>query len=72
MDMPLYEYRCAVCDEKFEKRLSFAEADQLPECPYCGSQDTRKQLSMFAASGGFGAKESAGTSTSCSSTGRFT
>jgi putative FmdB family regulatory protein len=70
--MPLYEYRCTTCDEKFEKRLSFAEADQVPECPYCGSRNTHKQLSMFAVPGGFGGKESASPSTSCSSTGRFT
>ena len=31
--MPLYEYECKTCGEKFEKRLSFSQADANPRMP---------------------------------------
>lgn len=67
--MPIYEYRCQTCGARFELRVSFAEADRLPECPHCHSQETRKQVSMFAASSGGGSSFSSGSS--CASTGGF-
>jgi putative FmdB family regulatory protein len=70
--MPLYEYECKTCGEKFEKRLSFSQADQTQECPACRSNETKKRLSTFASLGG---TTSAGASvSSCGSGGggRFT
>lgn len=40
--MPIYEYRCLQCDQRFERlgRLN----DNLPGCPLCGGE-TEKLLS---------------------------
>jgi putative FmdB family regulatory protein len=48
--MPIYEYRCAECESKFEKIRSMSEKDSPLGCPSCGSEKSRRQLSVFAAS----------------------
>ena len=71
--MPLYEYRCKDCGTEFEKRLSFSEADQLPQCPHCASAHTQKKLSRVIS---FNAVSASGGTTSsaasCGSSGAFT
>lgn len=47
--MPIYEYNCADCETKFEKRRSMSQADAEIACPECGSTKTKRGLSMFAA-----------------------
>lgn len=48
--MPIYEYRCKDCGDKFEK-LVRAGTDQAGLiCPNCGSQQTEKLFSLFATS----------------------
>ena len=49
--MPLYEYRCRGCDERFEvlQRLG-AGADEVL-CPRCGEPEPQRVLSTFAAGG---------------------
>ena len=49
--MPLYEYRCRGCGERFEvlQRLG-ASGDEVP-CPRCGEQRPQRVLSTFAAGG---------------------
>lgn len=47
--MPLYEYLCKKCEKKFETLVSFKNADDPVKCPECGSKETRKLLSTFAA-----------------------
>ena len=37
--MPLYEYRCKVCDYLFEKLQSVNDDD--PSCPNCGGEVLR-------------------------------
>lgn len=49
--MPLYEYRCNECNSSFEKIVSFSQADRLPVCPTCQSQNTQKKLSRIAVLG---------------------
>ncbi|GAB4337509.1 MAG: hypothetical protein Kow0037_20370 [Calditrichia bacterium] len=49
--MPLYEYRCRDCEEKFDKLVPYAQSHQ-QECPKCGSQNTEKLISSFATIGG--------------------
>lgn len=49
--MPMYEYVCSECGQSFDKMMRFSELDQQPACPTCGSQNTRKQISLFASSG---------------------
>ena len=44
--MPIYEYACHGCGERFEKLVRrFGEA---VSCPSCASADVEKQLSVFA------------------------
>jgi len=48
--VPLYEYRCKSCDEQFELRRSFADADVATQCP-SGHDDVVRLLPVFAAVG---------------------
>ena len=48
--MPIYEYECRKCGEKFELRRSIAENDSKVECPKCGTEDPRRVFSVFAMS----------------------
>lgn len=49
--MPIYEYRCEECGERFERLVPMREADQPAPCPRCGAGETRKQMSAFATLG---------------------
>jgi putative FmdB family regulatory protein len=67
--MPIYEYRCESCSERFEVLTRFAERDAAQVCPACESTKTRVLVSSFAFAGGgsleamdFGGGESAGES----------
>ncbi len=68
--MPLYEYRCNDCGKVFEKMVRWSEADRIPACPHCSSQDTKKKISTIAS---IGAENSQGgaSSSSCGSSGGF-
>jgi putative FmdB family regulatory protein len=46
--MPLFEYSCAKCGERFEALLKSA-ADRPAGCPACGSRRVGRQFSTFAA-----------------------
>jgi putative FmdB family regulatory protein len=50
--MPIYEYRCESCSEKFEVLTRFAERDSAQVCPACESSKTRVLVSSFAVTGG--------------------
>ena len=53
--MPIYEYACRSCDERFEKlERSMHSADPSPPCPACGSAETGRALSVFAVANGEG------------------
>ena len=45
--MPIYEYLCASCGYQFEEVQKFNEP-QLEECPDCGKNSARRQVSMSA------------------------
>ena len=49
--MPLYEFRCPICDDTFEARRPMAEASDPIECPQ-GHTGSRRLLSVFASVGG--------------------
>ncbi len=49
--MPLYEYVCLDCHRKLERLRSMEEADARIECVACGSDRTRRALSLFFAHG---------------------
>ena len=57
--MPLYEYHCPTCGETFDQLVRFSEADQMPVCPSCGGEETRKKISAGAV---IGASSSGGSS----------
>jgi putative FmdB family regulatory protein len=50
--MPVYEFRCEGCDSQFELLVPMGKKSVA--CPHCGSQRTRRELSLFAAHGGGG------------------
>jgi putative FmdB family regulatory protein len=66
--MPIYEYRCESCSEKFDVLTRFAERDEAQICPACESTKTRVLVSSFAFAGAgdsdssldFGSGQSAG------------
>jgi len=70
--MPLYEYQCSSCGEEFEQIVSFSKADLMPDCPICGSKDTRKKISVAASFGSSSAGSAASSGSSCGSSGGFT
>ncbi len=72
--MPLYEYRCPECGDRFEQLRRMQDADQPVECPQCHSKRPERQLSTFAgrvASSMAPAPCGAPSSKACG-TGRFT
>jgi putative FmdB family regulatory protein len=53
--MPLYEYRCEKCGNRFEKLRRMQDADKDIECPQCESEEVERLLSSFATSNQCGA-----------------
>lgn len=49
--MPLHEYLCQDCNQRFEALTSSAKADQVA-CPTCASATTRRLISVIAGVGG--------------------
>jgi len=50
--MPIYEYRCEACGDKFEKFVRRAEDAPEAGCPACGEKHLKQEYSTFAARGG--------------------
>ena len=44
--MPIYEYRCDSCKERFEEYLSTSDKPS-PPCPSCGSADVERLMSSI-------------------------
>lgn len=59
--MPLYEYTCRACGERFEILQRLLEGADGLECPACGDHRVEKQFSTFA-SGAGGSSASTGFS----------
>ena len=49
--MPIYEYICRDCNQKFEAMRSFSQADAPIECKSCGSTDTYRTVSRCFSKG---------------------
>ncbi|MGE5244980.1 MAG: FmdB family zinc ribbon protein [Betaproteobacteria bacterium] len=47
--MPLFEYACRQCGNRFEY---LTREGQAPSCPSCSGTDLEKQLSVFAVAAG--------------------
>ncbi len=50
--MPIYEYLCESCGDKFEKLVRRSEDVLESGCPSCGQKHLRQEYSTFAARGG--------------------
>jgi putative FmdB family regulatory protein len=50
--MPLYEYYCSHCHNKFDALRPIGQADVPIKCTHCESQRTARVLSLFFAVGG--------------------
>ncbi len=45
--MPIYEYRCRECGEKFEKLVRSMNSAPETKCPKCGGQKVERLPSAF-------------------------
>ena len=48
--MPLYDFKCAECDERFEMRRSFAEYDEPVTCPN-GHEGAQRVITSWGTGG---------------------
>ena len=46
--MPIYEYKCQKCNDRFALLQSLYPTDHSTECPKCGSKEVKKALSAFS------------------------
>ena len=48
--MPMYEFRCGDCGERFEELRSVSDPEEGVDCPQCGGSRVERLLSAFATS----------------------
>jgi len=70
--MPIYEFRCVACNQRFEKLCPVGETGLNINCPGCGKQGPGRVMSSFSAkssknSNGGPALNNGGGCASCSS-----
>jgi putative FmdB family regulatory protein len=67
--MPIYEFRCKSCGERFEKLCPLGETGENISCPACAAPKPDKLISFFATRGVEGGQGAAcatcKTTTSC-------
>ncbi|HVA24492.1 MAG TPA: zinc ribbon domain-containing protein [Chloroflexota bacterium] len=49
--MPLYEYRCTYCGERFEKLMPMSASSAMVNCPVCERQRAERIMSQVATVG---------------------
>lgn len=65
--MPIYEYRCQNCEERFEKLVRMSTPVEEIECPHCQERQAQRLMSTFSGrSGGFYSSQSLSNTTSSS------
>ena len=64
--MPIFEYICKGCDQRFEKLV---QGSARIECPVCSSTKLEKQISVFAAGKASGSIEISSQPRPCGSCG---
>ncbi len=70
--MPLYEYRCPECGQRFEILQKIGQGAEGLACPRCGAGRVEKQFSTFAAASTSGGGTSTGSATRGCGPGGFT
>lgn len=63
--MPIYEYVCLDCGQRFEALRMIKDADSTANCVRCDSKHTSRMISLFYAQSG--GRVVAGASSGCSS-----
>lgn len=65
--MPIYEYKCQLCDTEFE-RLVFGSEPEV-ECPHCNGKEVKRLMSAvaFKCNGNFVSTASSGGCSGCAS-----
>jgi len=56
--MPIYEYSCVNCNERFSVLQSITCGKKKTICPQCGSDKVKKLMSSFCCSSGSGSSVS--------------
>ena len=46
--MPIYEYECSKCGNKFEMRRGLTDKDASLKCPKCGAAQPKRVFSTFS------------------------
>ena len=67
--MPIYEYQCEECSERFDKFVRSMLAKVDVECPACGSAQVNKAFSTFASRGSNGGTATMAADPTCAPTG---
>jgi putative FmdB family regulatory protein len=49
--MPIYEYECLKCGERFTMRRGFDEKDEDVQCPKCQTKKPRRAISNISSIG---------------------
>jgi len=49
--MPIYEFKCASCGQRFEKLCNMGENGEKFTCPKCGKAGPSRVMSGFASKG---------------------
>ena len=63
--VPIYEYRCSQCGEKFEKLIRSTSGQVEVRCPNCNTDQVDRELSLFGFSGGSTGGSSYSSAASC-------
>jgi putative FmdB family regulatory protein len=70
--MPIYEYECNACGQRFSALLSISQRDEAEKklpCPHCGAEHPRRLLSTFASHVGGGASSASLPAAGCDGAG---
>jgi putative FmdB family regulatory protein len=65
--MPIYEYQCTRCGERFEVRQVLGEGGSGLSCPKCHAGEPKKLFSSFFSGGSSGSEPSEISCPTCSS-----
>jgi putative FmdB family regulatory protein len=57
--VPIYEYTCKSCEERFEKLVRSMNGQEKVACPKCRSVKTVRSMSVFAVNSAAGGKPAA-------------